>query len=166
MAKKKKGLSMGKILGLVVAILGLVAICMLSVDAVTTGNKETFGVTIEGVKYSGFKVAFGVKESDTAILSFSFMALLPVILALAGTVLSVLNSLKEDSKLVSFIVGAMFVVAGVLYFMMPNFMVFADTILGAGAKALDFKLAIGSIIAGVCSVLAGAIALVKPFVKK
>lgn len=166
MAKKKKGLSLGKILGFVVALLGLVAICMVFVDAVTTGDKEVFGVTVEGVKYSGIKVIFGVKENDTAVLSFSFMALIPVILVLAGTVLSVLNALKDDAKLVNFIIAGMFVVAGVLYFIMPNFMVFADTLSGAIAKELEFKLAVGSIIAGVCSVLAGVISLAKPFLKK
>lgn len=166
MAKKKKGLNLSKVLGLVVALLGIVAICMLFVDAVTTGKKEVLGATIEGVKYSGFEVAFGVKENDVAILGFSFMALLPVILALVGTVLSVLNALKEDSKLVSFIIGGVFIVAGVFYFIMPNFMVFAETISGLIAKELEFKLAVGSIIAGACSVLAGVIALAKPFIKK
>lgn len=166
MAKKKKGLSLGKILGFVVALLGLVAICMVFVDAVTTGDKEVFGVTVEGVKYSGIKLIFGVKENDMAVLSFSFMALIPVILVLAGTVLSVLNALKDDAKLVNFIIAGMFVVAGVLYFIMPNFMVFADTLAGAVAKELEFKLAVGSIIAGICSVLAGVISLAKPFLKK
>lgn len=166
MAKKKKGLSLGKILGFVVALLGLVAICMVFVDAVTTGDKEVFGVTVEGVKYSGIKLIFGVKENDMAVLSFSFMALIPVILVLAGTVLSVLNALKDDAKLVNFIIAGMFVVAGVLYFIMPNFMVFADTISGAFVKELEFKLAVGSIIAGICSVLAGVISLAKPFLKK
>lgn len=166
MAKKKKGLSVGKILGFIVALLGLVAVCMVFVDAVTTGDKEVFGATIEGVKYSGIKVAFGVKENDIAVLKFSIMALLPVVLALAGTVLSVFNTLKKDAKLINFIIAGMFVVAGVLYFIMPNFMVFADTLAGGVAEALEFKLAIGSIIAGVCSVLAGVISLAKPFIKK
>lgn len=166
MAKKKKNSNLGKLLGYVVAVLGLVAVCMVFVNAVTTGDKEVYGVTIEGVKYSGLNVAFGKKSNDIEVLSFSFMALLPVLLAIAGTVLSVLNTLKKDSRLLNFVIAGLFIAAGVLYFIMPNFMVFADTISGAANKALDFKLAIGSIVAGICSVLAGVIALAKPFVKK
>lgn len=166
MAKKKSGLSTGKLLGYVVAVLGLVAICMAFLAGVTTGKTKVGSVTVDATEYSGFQVAFGYKKNDVAVLGFSFMALLPLLLAVAGTVLAVVNTLKKDSKLLNFVVAGLFVVAGILYFIMPSFMVFADTLSGASAKLLDFKLGVGAILAGICSLLAGLIALAKPFMKK
>lgn len=157
MAKKKKGSDLGKILGYVVAVLGLVAVCMVFVKAVTTGE--------DGVSYTGLQVAFGKSSNDVAVLNFSFMALLPVILAVAGTVLAVLNALKNDSKLLNFVTAGLFIAAGVLYFIMPSFIVFAETIPGGIAKLLEYKLAAGAIVGAICSIFAGLVALAKPFVK-
>lgn len=168
MAKKKKGLDIGKIIYAVAALLGIVAVVMLFVEAVRVPDVETALGTIESdYGYSGMEVAFGVSEEDIKILSFSFMALLPVILAIAGVVLSAIQALsKKGSKLLDYVAVICFVVAGVLYFIMPSFMVFADTVLGAVAAEFEFKLAAGSIVAAIASILAGATVLVKSLMKK
>ena len=166
MAKKKKISNNGKLLAYASVVLGLVAVCMVFVAAVTTGTKEVGALTIEATQYSGLQVAFGYAKNDVAILGFSFLALLPVVLALAGTVIAVLNAVKGGSKVLDFVVAACFVVAGVLYFIMPSFMVFAETIPGAAASFLEFKLGAGAVVAAICALLAGLASLAKPFVKK
>lgn len=168
MAKKKGGLDLGKILYAVAAVLGVVAVCMLFVEAVKVPDSKLGSLKIEGNGYSGAQVAFGyTNDSDVAILNFSFLALLPSLLALAGAVLSILKiALKKSSKLLDFVSIGCFVVAGILFFIMPNFMVFADNIVAKVIAEADFVLAIGSIVAAVCSLLAGAAVLVKNLLKK
>lgn len=172
MAKKKSGLNLGKILYAVAAVLGLVAVVMLFVEAVKVADVETVLGTVESeVGYTGLQVAFGTSEKDVAVLGFSFMALLPVVLVLAGVVLSALQAVaKKSFKVLDFVVVACFVVAGVLYFIMPSFMVYADTLLGIAAEktaeTVGYVLATGSIVAAICSILAGATVLVKNLLKK
>ena len=167
MAKKKSGFGLGKILSIVAIVLGLVAVCMLFVDAVKVPDTELLGNTVKGEGYSGLKVAFGYKEEDTAVFAFSFMGLLPVILVLAGMVLSGLNAFsKKGSKMLDYVAMIAFVVAGVLYFIMPSFVVCADTLLGKIAAEIDYVLAVGSIVAAICSILAGLAVLAKNLMKK
>ena len=168
MAKKKSGLDLGKILYAVAAVLGLVAVVMLFVQAVKVPDVETYFGTLENESgYTGLQVAFGAKENDVAVLGFSFMGLLPVVLVLVGIVLSALKiASSKGSKILDYVAVACFVVAGVLYFIMPSFMVFADTILGSIAKEIDYVLSVGSIVAAICSILAGATVLVKNLLKK
>lgn len=168
MAKKKNGLDLGKVLYIVAVVLGLVAVAMLFVQAVKVPDTETaFGTIENDGGYTGWQIAFGKSEEDVKILSFSFMGLLPVILVLAGIVLSVLKvAASKGSKVLDFVAIACFVVAGVLYFIMPSFMVFADTIAAKVVAEIDFVLSAGAIVAGVCSILAGATVLVKNLLKK
>lgn len=170
MAKKKsskKGFGLGKILYLVAAVLGVVAIVMLFVDTVKVPDTKLLGKTIEGEGYSGLKVAFGFKEEDTAIFKFSFMGLLPYLLVLAGVVLTLVNAFaKKNNKILDYVSVAALVVAGVLFFVMPNFVVCADTILGKIAAEIDYELAVGAIVAAVCSIASGAVVLVKTLLKK
>lgn len=168
MAKKKSnGLDLGKILYYVAVVLGVVAVAMIFVASVKTPDVEVLNKVVEGESVTGLQVAFGYSENDVANLSFSFMALLPFVLALAGTVLTALNAFgKKGSKIFDFVSIGAFVVAGVLFFLMPSFMVFAETLAGAVLEAFEWKLAIGSIIAAVCSILAGAAVLVKGLMKK
>lgn len=166
MAKKKKSSNLGRILYFVALALGVVAICMLFVNAVATPDVKTALATVEGEKVTGLQVAFGYSEKEIEILGFSFMALLPWILVIAGVVLTALSTFsKKGSKLFDFISIAAFIVAGVLFFIMPNFMVFAETLAGAVWEALEWKLAIGSIVAAVCSIVAGGAVLVKNLMK-
>ena len=167
MAKKKnKNSSLGKILSFVAVILGVVAVAMIFVASVKTPDVEVFGKVVEGDAKTGLQVVFGYSENDVACLSFSVLALLPFVLALAGTVLTALNTFgKKGSKLFDFVSIGAFVVAGVLFFLMPSFMVFAETLAGIVLEAFEWELAIGSIVAGACSVLAGAAVLVKSLKK-
>ncbi len=168
MAKKKSGLDLGKILYAVAAVLGLVAVVMLFVQAVKVPDVETALGTIKNDGgYTGLQVAFGKSEEDVKVLSFSFMALLPVLLVIAGSVLSALQmASKKGSKILDYVAVVCFVVAGVLYFIMPSFVVGADTIVGKIAAEIDYVLAVGSIVAAICSILAGATVLVKNLLKK
>ena len=168
MAKKKSGFNLGKILYLIAAVLGVVSIVMMFVDTVKIPDTD-LGVlgTVEGEGYSGMKIAFGYKEDDVAVFSFSFMALLPYLLALAGVVLSAVNMLaKKSNKILDLVAVVAFVVAGVLFFIMPNFMVFADTITGKIAAEIDYKITIGAIISAITAIASGAVVLVKTLLKK
>ena len=166
MAKKKKSSNLGRILYFVALALGVVAICMLFVNVVATPDAKTAIGTVEGVKVTGLQVAFGHSEKEIEILGFSVMALIPWILVIAGVVLTALNTFsKKGSKLFDFISIAAFIVAGVLFFIMPNFMVFAETLAGAVWEALEWKLAVGAIVAAVCSIVAGGAVLVKNLMK-
>lgn len=167
MAKKKSGLNLGKILGLVAAVLGLVAVCMIFVDTVKVPDTEILGKVIEGEGYTGLKVAFGYKTDDVAVFSFSFMAVVPYLLMIAGVVLAVVNSMaKKSNKILDIVVCGLFVVAAVLCFVMPNFVVCADTLLGKIAAEIDYTLAIGAIVSAITSILAAAAVLVKALMKK
>ena len=165
MAKKKKSsLNLGKFLYAVAAVLGIVALIMLFVEAVKVPDTD-LGVlgTLEGEGYTGLQVAFG-KENE---LAFSFMALLPVLLVVAGAVLSALQIFaKKGIKVLDFVAIVCFVAAGVLYFIMPSFIVAAETVAGLVIEKIEYVLAIGSIIAAICSILAGATILVKALLKK
>ena len=49
---------------------------------------------------------------------------------------------------------------------MPSFIVAAETVAGLVIEKIEYVLAIGSIIAAICSILAGATILVKALLKK
>ena len=159
---KKKNSNLGKVFYALALVLGVVAVAMLFVTAVKTPDTTVLGATVKGNTVSGMQLAFGYAEDEVARLGFSFMGLLPWILVLAGVVVTLLNTLgKKGSALFDFVAIATFIVAGVLFFLTPNFMVFADTIPGNLLKAMDWKLAVGSIVAAITSLLAGAVVLVK-----
>ena len=161
MAKKKSGgVSSQKLFHIIAFVLGVAALAMLFLSVVKNPDTTVLGKTIKGETLTGLQVAFGYSENKIKCLEFSFMALLPWVLVLGGVVLSLLNVLsKKGSKLFSFIAIALFVVAGVLFFLMPNFMVFAESISGVVLENLTWKLAVGSIVAAVCSLLSGVILL-------
>ena len=168
MANKKSSLSLGKLLYWIAAVLGVVAVVMMFVDTIKIPDTDLGALgTAEGEGYSGLKVAFGYKEEGTAIFKFSFMGLLPYLLTLVGVVLTVVNSLaKKTNKMFDFISIIVFVVAGVLFFIMPNFVVCADTIVGKIASKIDYTLAIGAIVSAIATIASGAVILVKTLLKK
>ena len=171
MAKKKsskKNSSLGKLLYLLATVLGVVAIVMMFVDTVKVPDTD-LGVlgTIEGEGYSGMKIAFGYKEDDVAILKFSFMGILPYLLVLAGTVLALVNAFaKKGNKIFDFVSMIALIVAGVLFFIMPNFMVFADNLIAKGLSGIDYELAVGAIVSAISAIASGAVVLVKTLLKK
>lgn len=166
MAKKKS--SLGKLLQLIAALLGVVAIVMMFIDTIKVPDTDLGALgSVEGEGYSGLKVAFGYKEEDVAIFKFSILGLLPYLLSLVGVVLTFVNAFaKKNNKMFEFISMVAFVVAGVLFFIMPNFVVCADTIPGKVAAEIDYKLAVGAIVSAIAAILSGVVLLVKTLQKK
>lgn len=171
MAKKKlskKSFNLGKVLYFVAAVLGIVALVMMFVETVKVPDTD-LGILgkVEYEGYSGLKVAFGHKENDVAILKFSFMALLPYLLVVAGIVLTVLNMVgKKSNKILDFVSAIALVVAGVLFFIMPSFMVFADNLIAKVVAEADFKIVTGAIVSAISSIAAGVIVFCKTILKK
>lgn len=157
MAKKKSKSNSGKILGILAALLGIVAVCMIFVETVKVPDTKVLDVG-----YTGLEVAFGFKESDIGVFAFSFMALLPYLLAVGGVIVSVLNATsKKGNKMLDFVSAVLFVVAGVFFFLMPGFVVGADTALGKIAGAIEYELATGAIVSAISAIVAGVFAVVK-----
>lgn len=166
MAKKKKS-SVGLIFYLVACVLGIAAVCMMFLRAVAVPDVKTaFGTVETDAGFTGLEVIFGYEEEGVKGLAFSFMALLPYLLVVAGIVLTVVNLLKKKGGLLNYVSVGLFVVGGILMFLMPSFMAFADTVAGAVLEKVEYELAVGSILAGVLSILAGAVVLVKSLLKK
>ena len=161
MTKKKSSRSGSqKIFNLIALILGVVAVAMLFLSVVKNPDTSVLGTTIKGGELSGLEVAFGYSENSIKCLDFSFMALIPWLLVVIGVVLTLINILsKKASKLFNYIAIILFVGAGVMFFLMPNFMAFSDSVSGLILKNLKWNLAIGSIIAGVSSILSGLVLL-------
>lgn len=160
MAKKKSKSNLGKVLGMVAAILGLVAICMIFVDTIKVPDTKVLGKVVEGEGYTGLEVVFGFKSDDVAVFNFSIMALLPYLLIIAGVVFSILNA-KKTNKTLDFVTAGLFVVAAVLCFLMPSFVVCADTLLGKVAAEIDYEITTGAIVAAGASIAAAVATGVK-----
>ena len=123
---------------------GLVAVIMLFLPA----------VEFRGITYTGLQVSFGyTNDLRLEVFGFSFMNLLPYLLALGGLVFSALGATGRGSKLGALIAAAAFIAAGV-FFIMTN--TFCDTV---GKDLLE--LAYGAIVAAVASFVAGACQLFK-----
>lgn len=143
MAKRKKSNNSMLVL-LVTLLFAVVSIVMLFLPGIKG--------KLLGSEYTSFQVAFGCSEvvwgEKVQILDASFTAMLPIILLVVGVVLVVLKLVvMQKSGLIALLACVAFVAAGVLFFMMPNFV--------AGDDIGLFELAYGAIVAGVCSVLAG-----------
>lgn len=124
------------------------------------------GVNYTG-KYFGSESSFAGTEivfGNDSVFGFSFMALLPYVLTLLGVALLVLKAVDVvDLEIVAF---AAFVVAAVFFFLTSSFVVISDEYLDKLIRvAGDFKLGVGSILAGVFSALAAFTLLCKKFIK-
>ncbi len=147
MAKKRKSAKMPNWLVFVPVLLAVVAVAMMFLVTV----KYTGKLLGSEITYTGFETIFGYSEkvgsTSTQILGFSFLGLLTVLLPLVGAVLAV-----SKSKLLK-LIGAVLSLAGtVLFFLMPNFVVFAEGV-ETIYKAYTASLGVGAIIAGVVSAL-------------
>ena len=110
-------------------------------------------------------------------LNFSFMNLLPYILALAGAVVALLAALSKKSFLLNIIAVACFVAAAVFFFTAASYVSVAGSEGSGTLNALvknivdalkdgdNLKIAIGSILGGVFSIVAAACSALKIFVK-
>lgn len=158
MAKKKSKSNLGKVLGIIAAILGVVAIGMIFVDTIKIPDTKF----IEGEGYNGLKVVFGYKEGNVSVFSFSIMALVTYLLMIVGVALSILSfRAKKGNKVLDLVTAALFVVAGVLCFLMPSLVAFSDTIAGMIAAEIDYTLAIGAIVSAITSILAAVAMAIK-----
>lgn len=162
MAKKKK--QKNSYLPLLSAVLGLVSVVMIFLTVV---NHTAFkGIeSMESVKsFTGLQTALGYSDEfvKATVFEFSFMNLLPYVLALVGAVLSVFSYLGKGSKLFAFVSAGCFIVSAVLFFMYPSFVVLPKI---TGLVKENFSLAIGAIIGGIASVIAGLISLATCFKK-
>ena len=173
--KRKKSSTLSLALSAGAVLFAIVAVCMMFVNAATVDVKLT------EVNFTGAQLAFGYKETigskDFEILSFSFMNLLPYLLALGGGVVAVLAALGKKSFLFNVIATACFVAAAIFFFTAITYITVANTagegLLNQAWKSVvesirnseNVKLAIGSILGGVFSVIAAACSALKIFVK-
>lgn len=163
MAKKKK--QKNSYLPLLSAVLGLVSVIMIFLTVV---NYTAFkGVeSLENVTgYTGLQTALGYSEGEfvkVTVFEFSFMNLLPYVLALVGAVVSAFCYLSKGSKLFAFVSAGCFIVSAVLFFIYPSFITLPKVTL---LVKENFSLAIGAIIGGIASVIAGLISLATCFKK-
>jgi len=175
MAKKKKGglFSLSNLLYLVALVASVVAIGLIVAPALEIeGKLATFGLS-DSTSYSGMKVVFGAKTEKYEYMLFSFMNLLPYILVLVAAIVLVLKVLgKLNSGIGNIIAVVALVAAGVLFLLVPNFTVLAESfaaaidLANAFKEVVTLKVGIGAIMAAVCSFVAGVCTLVPMFVKK
>ncbi len=157
MAKKKK-IFIPFILSIAAALFGVVAIVMLAAPAIS--YTVEFGALEQTTSYTLAQLTFG---TDKGGFAFSFMNLLPDLLAAIGIALSILAAVKGN-KFCAFIAAACFLAAGIFFFCCKQLVVFDTGELTGDAKDIavntakealkNFKLAAGSIMAGILSFLA------------
>ncbi len=159
MAKKKDKKQISNIVSFVQAVLGIVAIIMIFIPAISIKDTKT--------TYTGLQIAFGYKEStllgEVVTFNFSFMNLLTYLLAIAGVVFTILGMLGKGSKFATFIACACFLVSGIFFFLSISFCLPNNTasdltnILGGNIKDV-YTLGAGSIIGGILCILSALFA--------
>ena len=178
MAKKRKNSStLGLALSAGSVIFAIVALCMLFVNAVELVSGDNVLV-----QYKGTQVAFGYSETypiigEVKFLNFSFMNLLPYLLVLGGGVVAILAALGKKSFLLNVIATACFVAAAIFFFTAASYVSVAGSegssswsaairsIVDALKDGENLKIAIGSILGGVFSIIAAACSALKIIVK-
>ena len=161
MAKRKK---MGKNKALAyikygAILLAIVGVCMAFLNYVVCKSGDSVVNS-----FTGFQVMFGYTKKtslvDVRYLSFSFVAFIAVLLPFVGSF-----SVIFKNRLVR-LIGAVLMLAGaVLCFLMPNFLVVADTAAGSGISVLTNTLGIGAILSGVFFAL-GAVCNIYAIIEK
>lgn len=163
MAKKKKS-NIKQYVGYGSLVLGVLAVCMGFLAAVTMLNKLG-SISSDPTNVSLFQVAFGYKSGDTQMSNFSFFALLAILLPLAGGLLAAMKG-----KLFNFIAIAAFIAGAVLMFCsVPIF----EGALTDGGKlwfavyeaAENVKLGVGAILGGIFSIIGALATAYKTFAK-
>lgn len=154
MAKKKsKKNNIKPILKLVALVLGVGAVLFGLLKSITFIDK----VLETETSFTGFQVIFGyteeIKAGNTVLstvehLTFSFMALLAFLLPLLGGVLTM-----PKNKILNFVAMGCFVAGAILLFLLPSFAITELYV----AKLFTSKLAVGAILAAICSILGGLV---------
>lgn len=183
--KRKKSSALGLALSAGAVIFAIAAVCMMFLNAV----KLVSGDSVLQ-QFSGLEIAFGTEHKfvfgegtrmettlKLQLFEFSFMNLLPYILALGGGVVAVLAALSKKSFLLNVIAAACFVAAAVFFFTAASYVSVAGSegssswnalvknIVNALKDGKNLKIAIGSILGGVFSSVAAACSALKIFVK-
>jgi hypothetical protein len=141
MAKKKsKKIDLNLVVKTFVLLFGIAIVCFGFLGSVTfTGN-----VLGSQITYSAFNVMFGVENA----LAFSFMTLVAYLLPIAGIVLLIFNN-----KLLNIVSTICFVVGAVLLFLIPSFVVLAESSI---LTLYTASLAVGAILSAVFSIICAA----------
>lgn len=177
MAKKRKKSTLGLVFSAGAVLFAIAAVCMMFLNAVELVSGENVLA-----QYTGVQVAFGYSETypligEVKFLNFSIMNLLPYILALAGAVVALLAALSKKSFLLNVIAVACFVAAAVFFFTAASYVsvagsegsgtlnVLVKNIVDALKDGDNLKIAIGSLLGGVFSIVAAACSALKIFVK-
>ena len=175
--KKRKKSTLGLVFSAGAVLFAIAAVCMMFLNAVELVSGENVLA-----QYTGVQVAFGYSETypiigEVKFLNFSIMNLLPYILALAGAVVALLAALSKKSFLLNIIAVACFVAAAVFFFTAASYVsvagsegsgtlnVLVKNIVDALKDGDNLKIAIGSLLGGVFSVVAAACSALKIFVK-
>ena len=165
MAKKSTkatfALTLGNILVCIAAAFGLVAFFMFFASAIS-GSGNLLG---SQVSYSGAQVAFGYSDGDNKILAFNFFAFLGLfLLPLAGVALTVLFFILRKNLYVYIALGC-FALAAILAFLTCVFFKMS-VVNGTYYDLYTWKLATGTILAGIFNIIACGSLAVKLFLKK
>lgn len=155
MVKRKKNKTVMLAISAVAVILGIVAIVMMFVPSVGVKDTDT--------TYKGIDVTFGYQgtvpliNTKYTVFEFSIMNLISYILVAGGVVFTILGALGRGSKFAGFIAAGAFIVAGVFFFLMPQYTVFnSEATRYLGNLNENLKLGAGAIVSAVCSLVAGA----------
>jgi hypothetical protein len=147
------------------ALLALVAIVM----AFTTCVKLN-GVLTGTTDYTGLQATFGYTDKyDNQMFAFSFVNLITYLLLLAGFVLVLLKAFgTTKSKTVDYVVIALFLVAAILFFLMPTLAVspYADNANKILAGSVTRGLGVGAILSAILLLCSAFTLLVKTLLKK
>ena len=147
MAKSNKSIQIFSVCTIALAVVGLVFYMFL--DAI----KGTHDV----LSYNGMQAMFGVEDE----LKFSFALFLGFIFAIAGIVITILPMAGVKFKLFPVIALACFVVAALFAFLT------AACVQPVGlVKLAEFKLAVGSILAGILYICAACTSALPVVLKK
>lgn len=173
MSKKTKS-NINVILYAVASVLAVVAICMIFTNVCGIKKGENTNYILTGIQatfgYSKQTTILGTVTTST-FTAFSFMNLLLYILLIAGLIIAVLRTFKiVEPGVIDWVVAGLFLVAGILYFVMPHFVVYGaawEDFVAIAIKSDGVKtLLVGGIVGGISSILAGGAVLVNKFVKK
>ncbi len=153
MVRRKKNKNVALAVSAIAVLLGIVAIVMMFVPSVGVKDSDT--------TYKGMEVTFGYQRTVSlvkyTVFEFSIMNLISYILVAGGVVFTILGALGRGSKFAGFIAAGAFVVAGVFFFLMPQYTVInSEATRYFGNLNDNLTLGAGAIVSAVCSLLAGA----------
>lgn len=124
MSSRKKN-SLSNIFTIVEIALALVAFITMFLPTVIIKDSDQ--------TYLGMQIAFGYTQTlgkiikvDIKLFAASFMAMLPYFLAIVVAIMAAIKMVKKDlnNTVVKFVIALCLLVAGILFIMMPNFIVY------------------------------------------